>query len=203
MRKGMLAVVAVLVLLGAMPAWANHVDRGTSSMGVLETASGDNLTFGGATFDAFEWSADPGLFIYEIADFSQYASVTLTLQDGSFDFGTFLCGAVLTDSSGMCIDPGAQALSSSPSGPPAPCAVCGLSYTFFFTPTTTTGNSSDPSNWFFYSDTGSNGTDNILGISTTPASVTSAPEPATLALLGTGLLGLAVGLRRLRSERKA
>jgi PEP-CTERM motif len=242
MRKAIFCVLGVLVLLSAMPAWANHIDRGTSSSGVFIASNSDctgsppnfdgspclllvpdpadNIIDGSVTFLAFQvdvCTSDDctsmelaglagngnGETIYEIPDFSADASVTLTLASNTPDFGSFQCSPGIT----QCVN---NMSLTSTEGDNADGT---FSEQFNFPPGTSTGNSANPGNWFFFSDpqgcddtggsedcSGSTGKDNVLGISTTPA-VASMPEPGTLALLGSGLFGL-LGISR-RSRLKA
>jgi hypothetical protein len=238
MRKMGLLVLGVLVLFGSTPAWANHIDRGTSSMGGFVTSlsdctdSGDVSTSDQApclfftavpsanigAFDAFQvdvcatsnasgvcTSIEPGKqgsngngeYIYEIPNFASLTSVTLTLASALPDFGSFDCNSGNT----QCVNNALPDPTLNPDG----------TWTFKFPPGTTTGNSANTTAWFFYSDpqgcddsggsencSGSTGANNILGIKTP---TTSTPEPASLALLGTGLLAVAGLVRRKRSKR--
>lgn len=242
MRRGIFCVLGVLVLLSAMPAWANHIDRGTSSSGVFITSDSDctgsppnssgspclllvpdptdNIVDGSVTFLAFQVDVctsdncttmelaglagnGNGETIYEIPGFSGDASVTLTLASNTPDFGSFQCSPGVT----LCVNN--LTLTSNETAN----ADGTFSEQFDFPPGTSTGNSANASNWFFFSDpqgcddTGGSescpstpGADNILGISTTPATA-SMPEPGTLALLGSGLLGV-LGISR-RSRRNS
>jgi PEP-CTERM motif len=231
MRKEVLAVVGVLVLLSAVPAWANHVDRGTSSMGSFlgptDTCIDDTVNGMGAPclffvatpsanldgFDAFQVftceSGDTtcankvvggnGEFVYEIPNFSGLTSVTLALESANPDFGTFLCNSGNT----QCVNNSLADPTENPDG----------TFTFSFVPTPTTGNSANTSAWFFYSDpqgcndtggsedcSSSTGANNIGNIAFTTPNTNSTPEPASLALLGTGLLVVAGLVRRKRSK---
>jgi hypothetical protein len=214
--RGVAAFGALLVAV--MPTWATRVDRAVSSQGAFPLSnnqsdcvpeSGDPtflLGPGGAPcliiapdpsmsinqFNAFQFSEGgipSGIFIYEIPDFSNDASVTFTFSfdptdPGSPDFGSLLDDGV----SGAALDFMVSDLNAaSLPGTAGP----GDTYTFYFPAGTSTGNSQNPSNWYF-AVTGADSVKNITAV--------VAPEPGSLGLLFAGLLGIGLMTRRRLQE---
>jgi hypothetical protein len=202
-------VFAGVLAFAALPAWANHLDQGTSGHGVqnsncatdasdpacvqftmLTATTGDFKEFNSEVLDK-----DLSLFVIPTTE-----SVTFQLTNAAADFGTFFCGDdanSFTDSTGTAlaglgfctnIPNGADPNSFLSSNPDTADSKGRVTYGFI------PGASGLPADWVFYITAGEG------NIFSTSGGGSSAPEPLSLALLGTGLFGLVGIIRRRRSK---
>ena len=196
MRVRLLAVLVVGVL-ASLPAWAGRVSTSASGRGTFGTPCGSPdppceavvaasfpgaVTISGSASLAGEatFNSD-GSVVEDLFKFTGVTSddkITLNLKPGPGNFGAWYCGDVSSDlsdwlASGFCtnIDPstGDSFLNS------------GTTSTFTFTIPVGV----DASTWVLYADP------SLVGGSTT-----TVPEPGSMILFGSGLMGIASGIRK-------
>jgi hypothetical protein len=207
------AGLALLVLVSAAPARANHVDRGASGNGVLNADCNANIQTdpacfeftvtgaGTAQFESFSEALDGTAVVdnnFSLFMVPTTGPVTLQLLNSGVAYGSFMCGL---DGDFGTIDNNMlstlQNFCNSESNPgdflnPNPDTPNGLNQvTFGFT--NATGNL--PSEWVFYTTFGEG--------SIVPGGSTSLPEPTSIFLLGMGLLALCGGMRRRKKNASA
>jgi hypothetical protein len=210
LRIQFLAVLALVLAVSASPARANRVDRGASGNGVLNADCNANIQTdpacfqftvtgaGTAQFESFSEALDGTAVVdnnFSLFMVSTASPVTLQLANAGVAYGSFMCGLdgdfgaidsnMLSNVQNFCnpeTNP-ADFLDPNPDSPNGSNQV-----TFGFT--NATGNL--PSEWVFYTDFGQG--------SIVPGGTTTMPEPASILLLGTGLLGLCANKLRRRSK---
>jgi len=211
MRVGKFALLVVAaLLLAATPSWAGRVDQGGSGKGILDPSClpGDgncetssslpslsvdlNGTLTSLTAFQFTFSTgdDPGDGgIYDVFTLPTTAGETVAITYGG-NFGLFLCGGNNT----QVVDSIGTPLAGLPCSQNANSTASFVSQTgdFVFA-----NNPSLPGSYAFYVDA-TNGLASGIDVTTTQGS-TGVPEPATLSLIGAGMLFGALRRRRLAS----
>jgi hypothetical protein len=211
--------VAILALTAASPVRANstaHPSRPASGNGQLCTDTDptmnpcQSLTDNAVGPNFFETSDGTGLSFFEIFSVSGIeagttVNFTFSTAPPAGDFGAFLCDNFVTGAAGSAFSADGKFMSTACTGldPALGSDISSLvpSVTDPVTRWNFAGNGG-VSTWYFFAETTSfTAPSQFLPTSVTLTNGTSMPEPGSLAMLGLGLVGLALLSRRAEAAR--